>query len=275
MRFRLHSNTGCTDRLPAVSGTLRLSAAFCFLLLTCTLNNSTGDETNAPKSLTDLLTSDVRRGKVVDLLARPLDATWKCFSSMEAKPSEIWKIKDINAQRRLICLGKPKGFLYTNKVYSNFELTFEWMYPTDANGNSGVLIYTKNEPRLWPTSMQVQLHQPQAGALFASGDAISDKPFDAGLAGKIGKWNKCRIVSFKGQLFVEINDQKAGQAEGCFPASGHIGLQSEGSVTHFRKLQLTELTELTLADDDVGNSTSGGSLTKGGLDEIPSAGECL
>lgn len=181
------------------------------------------------------------RGSVTDLLDGPFDQNWKCFSSKKVKPGKVWRVMSFGGERQLICSGDPKGFLYTEKSFTNFELTFEWMYPSDPNGNSGVLVYTRKEPRLWPTSMQVQLHQPQAGAIFATGDATSDKPFDAGLASHVGKWNKCRIVSIDGKLTVEINDQKAGRAEDCTPSTGRIALQSEGSVTYFRRLRLTEL----------------------------------
>lgn len=177
----------------------------------------------------------------IDLLDSNFTSRWQCFSSRKGKAGDTWRLVRTGNQKHLYCSGDPKGFLITSERYTNFELTFEWMYPEDANGNSGVLIYTRNEPRLWPTSMQVQLHRPQAGALFATGDAVSDKPFDAGLEGKAGDWNKCRIVSLNGQLSVEINGQRAGQAEGCSPASGHIALQSEGSVTLFRNLHLKKL----------------------------------
>lgn len=180
--------------------------------------------------------------RTVQLLETPLEANWQHFASRPgASLSDVWKVVVVDKEKRLVCVGDPKGFLYTKQEFDNFELTFEWLYPEDPNGNSGVLIYTRQEPRLWPTSMQVQLHQPQAGALFATGDATSNKPFDAGLAGKQGEWNSCRILSISGRLSVEINGQKAGQAEGCQPSSGRIALQSEGSETHFRKLRLKTL----------------------------------
>ncbi|MEQ9409105.1 MAG: DUF1080 domain-containing protein [Fuerstiella sp.] len=178
--------------------------------------------------------------EVINLLEQELQKDWDQFSTRENVPlNEVWQVVQVDSERHLICRGNPKGFLFTRRQYTDFELTFDWLYPKDPNGNSGVLVYTQNEPRLWPTSIQVQLHQPQAGALFATGDATSDKLFDAGITGRPGEWNSCRIVSQNGRLTVEINGQKAGQTEGCRPASGHIALQSEGSETHFRRLRLT------------------------------------
>ncbi|MCA9059487.1 MAG: DUF1080 domain-containing protein, partial [Planctomycetaceae bacterium] len=143
-----------------------------------------------------------------------------------------------------ICSGQPKGFLFTNETYSDFEMSLEWRYPSDANGNSGVLVYTQNEPRIWPSSIQVQFHQPKAGCIFPSGDAKSANTSDAkpSLARPVGMWNECRIESRGGQLSVVINGEKAGEISGAQPAAGHIALQSEGSEVHFRRIRIRRLT---------------------------------
>ncbi len=219
-----------------------------------------------PKSTADVVSSSdaksaptVKPGEVVDLL-QDFSVRWQQFSSKEGtKLESVWKLVSVKDEEQLICVGDPKGFLFTTQEFDNFELSFEWMYPTDPNGNSGVLIYTKKESRLWPTSMQVQLHQPQAGALFATGDAVSNKPFDAGVAGKVGAWNKCRILSVSGRLSVEVNGQKAGEAEGCSPSRGRIAIQSEGSETRFRKLRLQQLIVTPPGPPTVENDESGAS----------------
>lgn len=181
----------------------------------------------------------------VDLLARSLQETWTMFSSREeTRLGDVWKVVESNGEKLLICTGTPKGFLLTKRQYQNFELSFEWKYVSDPNGNSGVLAFTKNEPRLWPTSLQVQLHQPSAGSIFPSGDATSDSAKEAtGLALEIGKWNKCRVVARNGKVSVEINGKQAGEVSGCKPDQGSIALQSEGSETHFRRMVIRELPE--------------------------------
>ncbi|MCR9198413.1 MAG: DUF1080 domain-containing protein [Planctomycetaceae bacterium] len=181
----------------------------------------------------------------VNLLAGSLEETWTMFSSKEnTRLSDVWKVVESGGEKLLICTGTPKGFLITKRQYQNFELSFEWKYVSDPNGNSGVLAFTKNEPRLWPTSLQVQLHQPSAGSIFPSGDATSDSAKEAtGLALEIGKWNKCRVVARNGKVSVEINGKQAGEVSGCNPYQGSIALQSEGSETHFRRIVIRELPE--------------------------------
>ncbi len=214
------------------------------VLLTSVFNLCVADEKAAETGSVEKTGKPLNTSEVatINLLADDIEKTWQHFCSKEGVPlKEVWQVVKVGQERHLVCKGDPKGFLFTKQEYANFELTFEWMSPSDPNGNSGVLIYTKKELRLWPTSMQVQLHLPEAGALFASGDATSDKPFDAGVVAKPSEWNTCSIVSNNGQLSVLINGSKAGETEGCKPNVGFIGLQSEGSETHFRRLLLKPL----------------------------------
>lgn len=187
--------------------------------------------------------SNSLKASEVSLLDQNLADVWNHFSSDEkTKLNDVWGIKTVDGQKVLICRGTPKGFLYTKTQYSNFRLTFEWKYVSDPNSNSGVLVYTQKEPRLWPTAMQVQLHQPLAGCIFPGGDATSDNSTEPqGLAKEIGEWNSCLIISEGGKLSVEINGRKAGEVSGCQPSTGFIALQAEGSETHFRKLKLQVL----------------------------------
>ena len=188
-----------------------------------------------------------------DLLAGEFMANWKLFSSdPQTDAATVWMIMQDppDADRILICTGAPKGFAFTTAEYSDFELSLEWRYPEDPSGNSGVLIYTQNEPRIWPTAIQIQLHQPEAGSIFPSGDAVSDNTLDSApdLAGPVKTWNACRILSREGRITVEINGKRAGEVTGAKPAVGRIALQSEGSVVHFRKIRLKKLTEVPKAE---------------------------
>lgn len=182
----------------------------------------------------------------VDLVTDDLNSHWKQFSSVTI-PAEtpVWKtVRDDDGKELvLVCSGEPKGYLHSIQSYSDFELTLEWKYPKDIDGNSGVLVFTQVEPRIWPTSMQVQLHQPKAGSVFPSGDAMSDHSSEAepGLARPVNTWNECRIVSQGGRLTVEVNGTKAGEVSGSKPNSGRIALQSEGSVVHFRRIRIRDL----------------------------------
>ncbi len=180
---------------------------------------------------------------VVDLLTGEFEKQWKVFSA-EPAPS-VWKVvrETPESEPVLVCSGEIKGFVATVDRYDDFELKFEWKYPKDANGNSGILVYTQDEERIWPTSVQIQLHQPKAGSIFPSGDAMTDntRDVDLNLARPVNTWNEGRIISRKGRLTVEINEKKAGEVTGARPSAGRIALQSEGSEVHFRHLKLRKL----------------------------------
>lgn len=183
--------------------------------------------------------------ETVELLTENLSEHWKAFSSVPAAPdAPVWKVvSDGDNGLILICSGDPKGFLYTTETCTEFELTLEWKYPRDEDGNSGVLVYTQDEPRIWPTSMQVQLHQAKVGSVFPSGDATSDQSSElaSDLARPVNTWNEVKIVSRGGRLSVDVNGRKAGEVTGAKPSNGSIALQSEGSVVHFRRIRLRKL----------------------------------
>lgn len=213
---------------------------------------TTTDDSSSVAAETDVAAADPPKGtevkaktagRAINLLENGLSESWNYFSSDETTQlADAWTLKLVDEQQQLICRGTPKGFLYTKAQYSNFRLSFEWKYVSDPDSNSGVLIYTQKEPRLWPTAMQVQLHQPLAGCIFPGGDATSDNSNKAeNLARKIGEWNSCLIISEGGKLSVEVNGRKAGEVSGCNPSTGFIALQAEGSETHFRKLMLEVL----------------------------------
>lgn len=195
----------------------------------------------------DALSIAEHKSETIDLLTEDLTQHWRVFSSSPIPDAPVWKViregTGAEAELILVCSGEPKGFLYTTESCSEFELTLEWRYPNDEDGNSGVLVYTQDEPRIWPTSMQVQLHQPKAGSVFPSGDAMSDQTSEAesDLARPVNVWNDGKIVSRNGRLSVEVNSKKAGEVSGAKPSFGSIALQSEGSVVHFRRIRLRKL----------------------------------
>lgn len=187
--------------------------------------------------------STAKPDAVTDLLAGEFDKNWQFFSSDPSK-NDVWKIiESSDKELVLVCSGEPKGFAFTTAEFRDFELNLEWRYPQDPSGNSGILVCTQNEPRIWPTSIQIQLHQPKAGSIFPSGDAVTDSTLDAAtdLARPVNVWNECRVLSRGGRIAVDINGKKAGEISGAKPASGRIALQSEGSVVEFRRIRLKNL----------------------------------
>lgn len=174
------------------------------------------------------------------------------------KKEDVWSVQD----GVLICKGQPFGYLFTDKTYQDFTLTFEWRWPQGKEpGNSGVLLRIAGEPfGFMPKCIEAQLKSGSAGDIWAffgakvEGDAermveVKDhkdlKDFIGVKAMKAaekepGEWNRYEIKLAGGQLELKINGELVNRASGLEVLSGPIGLQSEGAEIHFRNIELQE-----------------------------------
>jgi hypothetical protein len=173
------------------------------------------------------------------------DERWQFFSGKkDAALADTWSIvsEAESPHPIIVCRGEPYGYLRTVRAFQNFDMELEWRYPKDEHGNSGILLFTSGDNRIWPTSLQIQLHQPEAGSTFPQTGAKSDNELRnvAFLSKPVNQWNRCEIISREGKVTVTINGQKVGEVTGCQPRSGAISLQSEGSEIHFRKIIIRE-----------------------------------
>ncbi len=163
---------------------------------------------------------------------------------MDSRLEETWTLSTPKSSEDpvLICRGEPHGYLRTANIYQDFEFGLEWKYPSDENGNSGVLLFTSGEDRIWPTSVQVQLHQPNTGCIFGSGGARVEKELEArNLSRPVNQWNELVITCRQGAVRLQVNGKYVGEAKVLTPSFGAIGLQSEGSEVHFRRIWIRDL----------------------------------
>lgn len=181
----------------------------------------------------------------VEFLLKEFPKGWQHFSSDPSLAfNSTWQLlrEPESKDGVLVCLGKPDGYIRTEKEYENFELSLEWKYPTDPNGNSGILLHTVEKDMIWPKSIQVQLHRPSAGSIFPSSGAKLNNPvITKDLSNPVNEWNQCQVTCRDGVISVTLNRHKVGEVSGCLPLKGCVGLQSEGSEIHFRKLWIRPL----------------------------------
>ena len=175
---------------------------------------------------------------------------WIYYSAEEgAKLEDTWDIvlektgtETEETEKILRCSGKPFGYLRTKDVYENCEISLEWRFPKDANGNSGVLVFLDGKDEIWPKSIQVQFHVPMVGGVFPMKDAKCDQPLPGKMLSKApNEWNKCVVTCRDGTISLKINGEDFGVVKGCMPAKGFIALQSEGAEVHFRRIYKTPL----------------------------------
>ena len=190
-------------------------------------------------------------GEAIQLFnGKNLDGWTAFFQGGTVDPSEAFFVED----GILKCKGRPIGYLHTKKKYTSYELVVEWRFNAEKGaGNSGVLMRVIGDNKVWPNSIEAQLHSRNAGDIWNIG-GFEMKTDSERTEGRrtikahetnekpLGEWNRYKILLDGGNLTLEVNGLVQNVATGCKVVAGPIGLQSEGAWIEFRKVQLREIT---------------------------------
>ena len=181
---------------------------------------------------------------------------WKSFHEPPgAKTGDVWHLQPDGV---LVCVGKPRGYLYTEEVYKDFVMRFEWRYPAGApKSNGGVLVRMTGGNAIWPRCLEFQLNQGQTGDFWAirgyefAGPAERLKISTNNAQGvlrhlkrlgdvekPVGEWNQFEGIVQGGTVTQKVNGQMVNKATGCEAVSGHILITAEGQEIHFRKMEI-------------------------------------
>jgi hypothetical protein len=172
---------------------------------------------------------------------------WTYFlSDKKAKMEDVWSVED----GVIICKGKPAGYIRTKDSYKNYVLTLQWRFdPEKGPGNSGVLLRMVGQDKVWPKSVEAQLHSGNAGD-FWNIDNVKMKVDESRTQGrrtvklkpsnekKLGEWNSYRIVVDHDKIQLYVNGELQNEATDVEEVAGPICLQSEGAEIHFRNIEL-------------------------------------
>lgn len=166
-----------------------------------------------------------------------------------AQASDVWSVSD----GVLDCKGSPIGYLRTEAEYEDFVLELDWRFPAGGPpGNSGVLLRRVGADKVWPKSVEAQLHHRNAGDIWN----IDEVPMQVDAARTSGRrtqmqapcnekaqgeWNHYKITLDRGDLTLEVNGEVQNRARWVERVAGHICLQSEGSRIQFRNVVLRKL----------------------------------
>lgn len=176
---------------------------------------------------------------------------WKLFIPNEnVDPATVWSARDGVVR----CAGEPAGYMRTEKKFSNYKLTFEWRWP-DKGGNSGCLLHINGEDKVWPKSIESQLHSGDAGDFWVidGTDFKEHKPNKPGdrrvpkmtqsNEKPVGEWNKKEVICSGNTIKIYVNGLLQNVATETTVTEGHIGLQSEGTPIEFRNIMLWPVPE--------------------------------
>lgn len=155
------------------------------------------------------------------------------------------------AHGEFITSGKIQGYWYTDDMYLNFTLRFDyrqvpppdWEHVDDDeyDGNTGYLLFIRDH-RVWPKGIEIQGRHMDLLSAFGI-DSVIKSTTDAAARTRarkpVGEWQGVEIVSRNGQVKCYLNETLISTVtEHEFTAPGHIGFQSEGSEVHWRDIRI-------------------------------------
>jgi len=163
--------------------------------------------------------------------------------------NETWSVSD----GILVCSGNPAGYIRTEQDFINYVLKLEWRFSpvTRQAGNSGVLLRMVGPDKVWPKSVEAQLHSQNAGD-FWNIDEFQMTTDPARTNGRntrklamaenpVGEWNEYEIIVDGPTITLFVNGWKVNEAWDVAVVPGKIGLQSEGAEIHFRHVRLAPI----------------------------------
>jgi hypothetical protein len=173
---------------------------------------------------------------------------WTSHLHDNGKQDDVWTIRD----GVLICAGKPAGYIRTTGDFKNFVLRLRWRFdPAKGAGNSGVLLRMVGADKVWPKSIEAQLHSGNAGDFWNIDNYVmtTDPARTSGRNTRkthanerpLGEWNEYEIIVNRGDVILYVNGEELNRATGVEANAGKICLQSEGAEIHFRDIRLTPL----------------------------------
>ena len=194
---------------------------------------------------------DAEKGWTELFNGKDLDG-WKFHLGREGGENEgTFTVKD----GVMICSGKPAGYIYTPKSYSNYTLQFELAFKkpeglTDESkfgGNSGCLIHVgeKNALGVWPRSIEVQGMNRQLGLILPIPRNVKcTRTFDQQASAKarkpLGEFNQVEVEVKGGDMVIKLNGVVVSTVGECELTEGPIGFQSEGAETHWKNIRIRE-----------------------------------
>ena len=183
---------------------------------------------------------------------------WEVFlADPEVKKEDVWSVQD----GLLVTTGEPLGFLHTTESYQDFELVVEWRWaPGTEPGNNGTLMRINGELSPVPPCIEAQMKSGNEGDVYSfhgmviEGDPERTTASENDLVGKYvgvarmedaanppGEWNRYDIRVEGGDITVRLNDKLVNQVSNAPVLAGPVGVQSEGGIAQFRKIQITPL----------------------------------
>ncbi len=135
-------------------------------------------------------------------------------------------------------LVKGMGWLRTKKQYKDFILEFEWRALVE-HYDSGIFFRVGLEGKPWPKDgWQLNLRYDALGGLVRGYTPIvpSETPKIP-----VNQWAKFRLEVRGKKVSLDVNGERAWEAEVLDRDTGYLGIQAEDRAFDFRNLRVQEL----------------------------------
>ena len=173
------------------------------------------------------------------------------FEPFFAKPPKAPQTTWLSVNDAIVCVGKPRGYLFSKEKFTDFTLRLELRFAPpadeksakDFNPNTGVMLHITEPHKQWPKSLEVQGRFADLATIKENGGAAKMTIVDDAAAREttrkpVGEWNALEVISKAGIVTSLLNGTKICESQPSDVTSGMIGLQSEDFEVHFRRLRI-------------------------------------
>ena len=168
----------------------------------------------------------------------------------DGKSLDGWKLVNTKdnffAHDGVLVMNKGAGWLASDKTYRDFELRLTYRFVTPG-ADSGVFIRASLEGKNWTArGYQVQNMDNQTlGKIVGMGiprpRGTNDEEAARRAKNPAGEWNEL-VIRVKGKNgSVSLNGKEVATSDQLDLEDGHVGLQAEGGILEFKKIQIKPL----------------------------------
>lgn len=145
----------------------------------------------------------------------------------------------------VLVMNRGQGWLATDQTYGDFELRIRYRFVTEG-ADSGVFIRASREGKNWTSrGYQVQNMDNRTLGMFVGMGVKVRGEHKPDLAERVkkpaGTWMDLRIVADGSRGEVAINGTTVATTDDLQLESGHIGLQAEGGILEFQRIDIKPL----------------------------------
>ena len=174
---------------------------------------------------------------------------WKIYLDKKDQDKDPAKFFTAEKDGVLKINGKVLGMIFTDKPFTNYTLSFDWLYPEGSTpeSNSGALIHLQPPfDKIFPPSLEPQGRYKDHGKIFPmAGVKAENNKFDQEALDKalkpLGQWNSTEITcKADGSVSVKVNGTPVSSCTSKLK-EGPVGFQSEGHEIHLKNIHLKPL----------------------------------